>query len=140
LYSYRIKSNGREYTIWVTDEPRIRDLAEYVADCIRKIPGQEEFHWISKQHMLSNYGAAHLLLNACEGNQSLAFETINIMYDSTKRHDAKIYGNKPRSVTALISRWHLDHLATAIALAKRELQYKRKDILLNQEPETAGMF
>lgn len=140
LYSYRIKANGKEYTIWVTDEPRIKDVAAYIADRIRELPGQAKFHWISRQHMLANYGAAHLLLSYCEGNQSLAFEVVDTLYDNDKRRAAKLFGNKPRSVTALISRWNLDHLAVALARAKETLQYSRADIARAEAPQTMEMF
>ncbi len=125
LYSYRVNRKGKKYTIWVTDEPRIRDVALRVRDHIRKLPHMEEYEFTYPERQ---YGSAHTLLNYCEGNQQLAFAVVDAFYDRDIRHQCGIYCNFPRAVSAMISGYGSSDLASLLAWCKHQVGYKRNDL------------
>ena len=125
LFTYRHGRGKKAKTIWVTDEPRVKDLAEYVKEKVRMIPGMETYDWASITHMKQQYGSATLLLRACEGNQALAFTVVDFLYDNEKRRRNGVFGDKPKSVGGIISKYSGDKLAVAIAVSKREIGYMR---------------
>ncbi len=135
LYSYRVGRKGSKYTIWVTDEPRMKDLALYVISKIQELPSMSEFDFANWPQQL---GSSHVLLDICEGDQALAFTLIDAFYDLEIRHDCGIFGTMPRSVSAIISNYNRDKLASLLAWSKKRLNYNRADVEKPQ-PEQVAM-
>jgi hypothetical protein len=73
-------------------------------------------------------GSSHTLLDHCEGDQEVAMGVVAAFYNRDIRHECGIYGNFPRSVSAMISRWKTDELAWLLAYVKSSRGYTRKDM------------
>ena len=136
LFTYRMGRGKNAYTIWVTDEHRVKDIVIQVLEYIQKLPGKEDYQWTSIGHYKQQLGSASLLLRICEGNQALALEVVDILYDSKRRLKLGVYGHRPLSVSAIISKHASDKLALAIVEAKRATEYFRADpkTSVTQEP------
>jgi len=134
LYSYQVGYKNNKYTIWVTDEPRMKDLALQVRDHVRELPDMEDFEYTEP---IPQYGAAHVLLDICEGNQELAGQVITAFFDMEIRHENGIYGKVPRSMMGLIALYRRDQLSVLLAWAKKKISYRRKDVKREQPSQVS---
>lgn len=125
LYTYRVGRKKNARTIWVTDEPLIKNIAVYTRDKIRELPQMADFDFENWEQQLGN---SHILLDMCEGNQHLALTLVDAFYNRDVRHECGIYGNLPRSVSAIIMNRNRDELAWLLAWSKTSISYNREDV------------
>lgn len=110
-------------------------LSTLARNLIREQPNMAEFDFIDWE---KENGAAHNLLDLCEGNQPLASEVIRAFYDAEIRHECGIYGNRPRSVCTMTS-LRSDYLPSLLAYCKKKIGYSREDIPKEGRPQARQM-
>lgn len=116
LYSYRVSDGeGGKKTIWITEEPSVKELCEYVEHNVRQHTGLGEFQFTEWKREL---GMSRVLLERCELSQHLAFMVVDAMFDKEIRHEIGIY-SVPRSVSGIVAKAASERLDLAMAWAKK---------------------
>ena len=135
LFSYRVKARGktgpRGRTIWVANRTDCRVLVRCLQHHIRTsgknpLPDFEFSDWPAEM------GMAHLLLDMCEGSQTLAEKVIDSYFDSKIRAILGV-GNTPKSMGHVI--YKRGNIGMILAQAKKDLGYDRADRLRDRPVE-----
>lgn len=110
LVSYRVGRGKKKWTIYVLEDTSCVEIVKAVRDLIRIRDGLPKFDFLEYRAEL---GAAKLLLNYCDGSQSLALMVVGLFFDDRVMRRYRV---RPMSVRGIIYRDGM--LPGILALAK----------------------